>query len=291
MPAKQFDINSKLQELTDHRTFALPVACYETAPAENPNGHVPLHWHEEVQFMAVVKGCAEVLVNEENVTLSEGEGLFINSGALHSVRDSGDAPCTYLCLDVSPRFILPAELQPDFLAPYIHATNLSCVRLPGDGLNQIIRRLHHLLVNQPPLYALDTGQLLIELWKNLLVKIESVERESSAAVKDERMKQMILWIDAHYTEPVRLEDIARAGQLSRAECCRYFNRYLKTSPMRYVTEYRIRQSLLLLKNDELSVTEAAYRSGFNSSSYFISQFRKAMHMTPLAFKKLPAQNG
>jgi AraC family transcriptional regulator, melibiose operon regulatory protein len=104
-------------------------------------------------------------------------------------------------------------------------------------------------------------------------------------LKSHRMKQMLNWIHLHYAEKIMLDDIAKAGQLSRSECCRYFKRILKTTPLRYVTDYRIQKSLILLQQAESNVTEVAYQVGFNSTSYFIDIFRKTMNMTPLAYKK------
>ncbi len=104
-------------------------------------------------------------------------------------------------------------------------------------------------------------------------------------LKSHRIKQMLNWIHTHYAEKIFLDDIARAGQLSRSECCRYFKRILKKTPLNYLTDYRIQKSLILLQQSESSVTDVAYQVGFNSTSYFIDQFRKSMNMTPLAYKK------
>ena len=86
-------------------------------------------------------------------------------------------------------------------------------------------------------------------------------------------------------EKITLEDIARAGQLSKSECCRYFKRYFKMSPLNYVIDYRIKKSLYLLQRSDVSVTEVAYQVGFNSTSYYISKFREIMRTTPLAYQK------
>jgi AraC-like DNA-binding protein len=96
---------------------------------------------------------------------------------------------------------------------------------------------------------------------------------------------MLNWIHTHYAEKILLNDIASAGQLSRSECCRYFKRILKKTPLNYVTDYRIQKSLVLLQQPESNVTDVAFQVGFNSTSYFIDQFKKAMNMTPLAYKK------
>ncbi|MNS72966.1 HTH-type transcriptional activator RhaS [compost metagenome] len=79
------------------------------------------------------------------------------------------------------------------------------------------------------------------------------------------MKQMLNWIHTRYAEKILLDDIARAGQLSRSECCRYFKRILKKTPLNHVTDYRIQKSLIALQQSESSVTDVAYQVGFNST--------------------------
>lgn len=130
-----------------------------------------------------------------------------------------------------------------------------------------------------------TMQLTL-MWKNLVVNGFQLEYDQSEMIKSHRMKQMLNWIHLHYAEKITLEDIAKAGQLSRSESCRYFKRMLNKSPLRYVMDYRIQKSLLLLQHPESNVTEVSYQVGFNSTSYFISKFQQAMNMTPLSYKKM-----
>ncbi|WP_301246427.1 helix-turn-helix transcriptional regulator [Paenibacillus vandeheii] len=82
---------------------------------------------------------------------------------------------------------------------------------------------------------------------------------------------MVEWIHMHFADSIKLEDIARAGQLSRSETCRYFKQMLKTTPMQYVIDYRIRKSVEMLQIPDYSITQIAYEVGFNSTSYFINQ--------------------
>jgi len=83
MPAAHFKIDENLKELTTHRTVELPVACYQTTIGDHINGYIPLHWHDELQFVFVIKGDASFQINEKTVTVKQGYGLFINSGCLH----------------------------------------------------------------------------------------------------------------------------------------------------------------------------------------------------------------
>ncbi|MCM2532928.1 AraC family transcriptional regulator [Neobacillus pocheonensis] len=290
MQIKNFMVDQSLKELTNHRTVVLPIACYETTINQNIHGFIPLHWHDEIQFVLIVKGEAIFQINEEKRMVREGEGLFINSGSLHMAEEKNHSGCVYICLNVSPHFVLSPELYTSYVYPYIQATNLPYISLDanelwGKNILNAIIKINQLIQQKSPFYEIDITVQLTLIWQNLIINGFQLEYEQTEMVKNHRMKHMLNWIHLHYAEKLMLDDIARAGQLSRSECCRYFKRILKKTPLNYVTDYRIQKSISLLQQAESNVTEVAYQVGFNSTSYFIDKFRKSMNMTPLSYKK------
>jgi len=287
---KDFKLDEKLKELTNHRTIELPIACYETTISKNVNGYIPLHWHDELQFVHVTKGEGTFQINEEKIVISEGEGLFINSGRLHTAEDNQQSGCVYICLNVAPYFVLPNELYMTYVYPYIKATNFPYLFIgtkhswQKNILNSILN-IQLLIQEESPHFELDTFMSINQMWKELIINGLPLEYDEGEVVKQSRMKQMLNYIHLHYGEKIMLDDIARSGQLSRSECCRYFKKTLRKTPLNYVTDYRIQKSLVLIQQPDSNVTEVAYEVGFNSTSYFISKFRKRMNMTPLAYKK------
>jgi AraC-like DNA-binding protein len=82
-----------------------------------------------------------------------------------------------------------------------------------------------------------------------------------------------------------LDEIAAAGGLSRAECCRYFSKWGDTSPLAYVQDVRMQRAARLLHQSTDPVAEIAKRLGYTSVSHFVQTFKKVHHRTPLAFRK------
>lgn len=296
MQHKEIKIDAgSLRELTDHRTVVLPLACYETVIKQNIHGHIPLHWHTELQFVYVVQGTAFFRVNEVQQVVKQGEGIFINSGSLHMAEDEHHSGSVYICLNVSPSFVLPQELYTTYVYPYIHATNLPFLFLaPSEPwalrILSSIEAINTCIKLQSPYYEIHIVEHLASIWRNFMQNGMVLEYNQAETRKNQRMKEMLNWLHMHYAEKIKLEDIAKAGNLSRSETCRYFKQILNTSPMQYVIDYRIKQSLVLLHDPESSVTDVGYRVGFNSTSYFIDKFRDAMNMTPLTYKnQVPRQ--
>lgn len=122
----------------------------------------------------------------------------------------------------------------------------------------------------------------MEMWLN-------IEANANAFSEDQRIKHMLSYIQQNHKQKIALEDIARNSNLSRAECCRFFKRMTKLTPFEYLISYRISQSMTLLRESDLSITEIAYEVGFGSVSYFIEKFKKQTSCTPKEFRNFSAE--
>jgi AraC-like DNA-binding protein len=58
------------------------------------------------------------------------------------------------------------------------------------------------------------------------------------------------YIRENYTSKITLSDIARSVNISTAECCRLFKRNMNISPVEYLINYRVAQSVRLLTDTE-----------------------------------------
>ena len=105
MQVYNIPIDADKKENTRHGDISLPMAIYETDPKKNILGFVNWHWHEELQFMRVLKGSVKVRLNTTEFLLNTGDGAFINTGVLHTIKSASGTECLYLCLDVNPALI------------------------------------------------------------------------------------------------------------------------------------------------------------------------------------------
>lgn len=74
----------------------------------------------------------------------------------------------------------------------------------------------------------------------------------------ERLKLMLTYIDAHYTEGLSVEEIAAVAHIGKRECQRCFQKTLGMTPLQYVLRCRVMAGADLLVNEPaLSVSEVA----------------------------------
>ena len=63
------------------------------------------------------------------------------------------------------------------------------------------------------------------------------------------------------------------------------NQILDLSATEFINAIRLREAQkLLLENSELTISEIAYKVGFNDPNYFSRTFRKTFHLSPTDFR-------
>ena len=99
-----------------------------------------------------------------------------------------------------------------------------------------------------------------------------------------RVKQ---YIDENLASPdLRVSDLARLHKTSEVYFRREFKRCYLESPMEYIKRKRIEIACNLLNTELYSITDIALHSGFDSVSYFSSEFKRYMGYSPNKHKNM-----
>jgi AraC-like DNA-binding protein len=92
-------------------------------------------------------------------------------------------------------------------------------------------------------------------------------------------------IESHIDEPLPVERLARESGLSIPRFKSRFRAEAGFPPAEFVLRRRIERASRLLSSTHATVLEIALQSGFTSSQYFASAFRRVTGMTPTAFRE------
>lgn len=101
----------------------------------------------------------------------------------------------------------------------------------------------------------------------------------------ERMQKVHEYVMKHFREEISLSALASLVCMSESAFCRYFKNRTNKTFSDFVSEVRIGYACKLLMNKELSVTQIAFESGFNTISNFNRQFKGLMGKSPLQYQK------
>jgi len=91
-------------------------------------------------------------------------------------------------------------------------------------------------------------------------------------------------IDAQYTQPLELDELARTANFSRYHFLRAFRRAFHATPHEYLTRKRIERAKELLAESELTVTEICFEVGFESLGSFSTLFHKITGWSPSIYR-------
>jgi AraC-like DNA-binding protein len=90
--------------------------------------------------------------------------------------------------------------------------------------------------------------------------------------------------DARYSEPLTVDDLARAAALSRAHFSREFRRAFGESPHAYLLTRRLERAAALLRTTDHSVAEICLSVGLRSIGSFTTSFTRTYGMSPTAYR-------
>ncbi|WP_319757913.1 response regulator [uncultured Sphaerochaeta sp.] len=100
------------------------------------------------------------------------------------------------------------------------------------------------------------------------------------------MIQMKTYLESHYSERIRIQDLAESFGFNYSYLCILFKKYIGESPNEYLIRCRIHEAkALLLRLETMNIKAVAASVGYEDSYYFSRIFRKHTGMTPSEFRK------
>ena len=136
--------------------------------------------------------------------------------------------------------------------------------------------------------AVKTNICRIFLWilRNWQAKGIKLEGDSQLQEKDlERLKNVFDLIDQSYMNNLTAKGMACRCNMSYSYFSRFFKAAIGRSFTGYLNYIRITEAEKLLITTDKTITDIAMETGFASTSYFISQFRRLKNFSPKQFRK------
>jgi len=99
------------------------------------------------------------------------------------------------------------------------------------------------------------------------------------------VKEAILHIRRHLTEPVSLGDIASVLNISKEHLSRQFKKETSMTVSHYIQKLKVEESLELLASKEYTLSNIAYLFGFSNPSHYSTTFKKIIGISPAHYQK------
>ena len=104
------------------------------------------------------------------------------------------------------------------------------------------------------------------------------------AISHPQIRNVLGYMEAHFTQPIALADLAQSAGLSVAHFSRLFRQATGYSPHQYLVRLRCEHAYKLLMMGKMSITEVAQAVGFYDHSHFVRHFKRIYGVLPTALR-------
>ncbi|MBT3319315.1 MAG: AraC family transcriptional regulator [Clostridia bacterium] len=101
----------------------------------------------------------------------------------------------------------------------------------------------------------------------------------------ETIQKVMEYVNTNYMNRITLNDVSEHVSFSVSYLSRMFKEEKGVSLTSYINEVRIRNAKMLIKQSDISLSQAAYLCGFDDQSYFSKVFRKITGTTPGKYRE------
>lgn len=240
------------------------------------------HLHKELELIWVLDGGMEIREAKGTHVAQAGDLAILNPKQMHALCRL-DKSCSFLCIQVSPRFFtysFPAisglrfdELllsrSMENIAPLLDELALTYFR-QEDGFELICAGQMYLLLYR----------LLQSVPHHILNENETLEQER----KGERLNRLMDFVERNHQGKISLSDFAREEKRSMSYLSHFVKENLGQSFQEYVNTVRFQTACTLIDAGRERLLDVCTESGFSDYRYFAQAFRQRAGMSPKEYR-------
>lgn len=247
------------------------------------------HWHDNIEIIDVIKGEVTGRISGEDYTLKEKDICIINVRAIHNLTT--DREDIYLKRYQISRelFTRSEKIYTKYLENIISDERFSHLiyrrdDAQTDEIRNMLESIYDFVTKKPPAYELAVVGIVHLLMQKIYITFEKTKNKKLS--EDQFLfRKMTDFIYTSYMEKLSLEMIAKKANVSKSKATNIFNQYAKRSPVDFLNLYRLKVATEKLREEDTSISEIAYDTGFNQPSYFNRLFFREYKMTPTEYRK------
>ncbi|WP_143318149.1 helix-turn-helix domain-containing protein [Clostridium sp. HBUAS56017] len=248
----------------------------------------PIHWHNSIEIIYVIKGKVKISIDTDSFELFENELEIINVDETHSITSNFDN--MLLIFHIDPSFL--SKYYKDIKNVYFYTNTSDLGAQEGaeyDEFRAFLAELLYEYVQRQENYDEEIENILINLLFHLINNFHYLlyEQEDLKDNKEqlERYHRISKYIYNNYNSNITLQEIAKKEFLTP----HYLSHEIKNATGYSFTDLlnltRVEESVKLLLDTDMSISEISDEIGFSHTRYLNKHFKIYYGCTPLQFKR------
>lgn len=252
----------------------------------------PWHAHPEYELILVLQGHGYRIVGDNISRLGSGDLVLVGPGLPHIWQQApgpiGRSSVYFLLIQFEDKCLGEDLLRLPAMEPVrrlLHRASRG-LHVAGRTHTKVTALMKHMAKVKGMERVVVFFQILVALaGSDDCEPIASPGFAASTSLYDqERMDRVFQFLNAQLDRIVRLSEAAQVVHLSDGAFSRFFRAHTGKTFPQFVNELRIGKACSLLIEDNLNITEVAFRSGFVNLSNFNRQFRRVKGLSPHEFR-------
>ncbi len=279
-----------------HKNIESPIRTITVHELEEPHFDPNWHFHPHFQLFTVLKGTGKRFIGDSIQSFEPGDTVFLGPNIPHLWRSD---PAYFTGNEALSTHGIVLYFQEDFLGKdFLDKPEM----LP---LRQLFTEAQRGISYRGSMGKKVRSELMemveIDGYKGILKLLNLLDCLASdtsgepiasygyvnnyKVSETERMQKVHNYVLQHYSQGIKLGDVASLAGMTEAAFCRYFKARANKTFVDFVNEIRIGHACKLLLEEKATISQIAFDSGFDSLSNFNRNFRKYTSVTPRDYKR------
>lgn len=249
------------------------------------------HYHEEVEFLLVLRGEMMVFCPDSQYLLRKGDIAVFGSSEPHYTVQQNGGPLSYLVFQIDLRKYWDLStmssmvhfsevMRPLSAINYIYRTNDDVRSRTAAIIQEIYSEMNDKRIG----YDLSVSSRV----KNMLLLLLRHDAKKQLHYNDnqllERFKPVIDYVEEHLDEKLTVSELCGMTNMSYTHFIKTFKKAVGMSFTHFVVHKRIKKAEQQLLTSDASIAEVAESVGISNLGHFYELFRRFNDCSPKQFK-------
>jgi len=250
------------------------------------------HCHDYFEFYLHIRGGEYMGVDNRLFQLKPNQFFVLPPFSMHGLsctREMRNYERAYLNLAPEVLRVLGCgQIDPESLFRQHTSDSVCTYQLSDEDAKAFVSCVHRIRDNSPrkndPFERYGDYALMMNLLNVVCRTMRRTSPVEGEFFGSSIIREILDYINNHYTQPIRMENLARSFGVSVSWLSHEFARFTNRSVYDYVLYRRVMLARQQIMGDA-SLNDIAYQCGFNDYSNFLRSFTRIVGMSPSHYRK------